>query len=142
MTDNDTVPPATRAGRHRDHQRPARPHAVLVRLSDEEHQAIHDAASRTHLTATGFTAMAALASATATAGPESGQTAAALRDLQQELFAARRAVNMYASNVNQAAAAYNSTGQLPDWIVEAVTLCASAVARIDQVTGRIRRRLR
>src|SRR5581483_6487756 len=65
------------------------------------------------LTATGFTARAALASATGTDGPESGQTAAALRDLQGELFTARRAVNMLASNVNQAAAACYSTGTLP-----------------------------
>jgi hypothetical protein len=137
-----TEPRPTRAGRHRDHQRPARPHAVLVRLSAEEYQAIQDAATRTHLTATGFTAKAALASATASTGPESGQNAAALRDLQGELFAARRAVNMLASNVNQAAAAYNSTGTLPDWISEAVTLCRSAVERLDQVTGRIHRRLR
>jgi hypothetical protein len=49
---------------------------------------------------------------------------------------------MFASNVNQAAAAYNSTSELPDWISDAVTLCRAAVGRFDEVTGHIDRRLR
>jgi hypothetical protein len=65
-----------------------------------------------------------------------------LRELQRELFAARRAVNMFGSNVNQAAAAANATGELPGWAVEAVQLCAHAVVRLDQVTALIDRRLR
>jgi hypothetical protein len=85
--------------------------------------------------------MAALATAADAAGPALGLVAH-LKDMQRELFAARRAVNMFASNVNQAAAAYNSTGEVPDWVSEAVRLCQAAVARLDEVTGRIDRRLR
>jgi uncharacterized protein (DUF1778 family) len=127
--------------RHREHRQPARPHAVLVRLSDEERRLIVIAAKAAHLTPTGFTAMAAIAAADNTAGPATG-TAARLKDLQRELFAARRAVNMFASNVNQAAAALNATGELPDWVTEAVRLCRTAVGRLDEVTGRIDRQLR
>jgi hypothetical protein len=49
---------------------------------------------------------------------------------------------MFGNNVNQAAAAFHSTGQLPDWADEAVRLCAAAVARLDEVTACIGRRLR
>jgi len=127
--------------RHREHRQPARPHAVLVRLSEEERRLIVAAAREARLTPTGFTAMAALAVAGGAAGPAAG-TAATLKDLQRELFAARRAVNMFASNVNQAAAAYNSTGELPDWTEDAVRLCRAAVRRLDEITGRIDRQLR
>lgn len=136
MTNNAKGP--SRA-RHRAHAQPGRPHAVLVRLSAEEKRLIDTAAEAAQLTPTGYTAKAALEAAAA------GQAPAAvgdLRELQHELFAARRAVNMFGSNVNQAAAAYNGTGDLPDWVADAVRLCAAAVARLDAVTERLDRRLR
>lgn len=64
------------------------------------------------------------------------------RELQRELFAARRAVNMFGSNVNQVAAAGHSTGQLPVWAADALRLCTAAVARLDEVAERIHRMLR
>lgn len=127
--------------RHRAHSRPGRRHAVLVRLSDDEKRLIDEAAAAAQLTPTGYTAKAAVAAASRTAQP-GGTDIDELKDLQRDLFAARRAVNMFGANVNQAAAAYHSTGQLPDWAGEAVRLCAAAVARLDQVTARIDRRLR
>ncbi|MEW2385734.1 hypothetical protein AB0873_27095 [Micromonospora sp. NPDC047707] len=126
--------------RHRAHRRPARPHAVLLRLSDEEKAAIEVAAAAAQLTPTGYAAKAAVAAASAGQAP--GGTPGDLRDLQHELFAARRAVVMFGNNVNQAAAAFNATGQLPDWASEAVCLCAAAVARLDEVISLIDRRLR
>ncbi len=113
---------------------------MLLRLSDEEKAVIDAAAALAQLTATGYAAKAAVAAASAAQAP--GGTAGDLRDLQHELFAARRAVVMFGNNVNQAAAAFNATGQLPDWSAKAVRLCAAAVVRLDEVISRIDRKLR
>ncbi|MEV4210210.1 hypothetical protein [Micromonospora sp. NPDC049662] len=136
-TEKPDPPPKAR---HRAHNRPARPHAVLLRLSEEEKAAIDTAAAVAQLTATGYAAKAAVAAASAAQAP--GGTTGDLRDLQHELFAARRAVVMFGNNVNQAAAAFNASGQLPDWATEAVRLCAAAVTRLDEVISRIDRKLR
>ena len=135
---------AARGPRDRTHSTPRRPHAVLVRLSDEEKRLIGDAAAAVGLTPTGYAAKAAVEAASAGQAPIPAAVGggADLRELQRELFAARRAVNMIGSNLNQAAAAANSTGVLPEWTADAVRLCASAVARLDEVTARIHRRLR
>ncbi|WP_124861736.1 hypothetical protein [Micromonospora arida] len=138
MDSEQPAPPCK--ARHRAHNRPGRPHAVLLRLSDEEKAAIDAAAVAAQLTATGYAAKAAVAAASAAQAP--GGTAGDLRDLQHELFAARRAVVMFGNNVNQAAAAFNTTGQLPEWAADAVRLCEEAVARLDEVISRIDRKLR
>ncbi|MET7962060.1 hypothetical protein [Micromonospora zamorensis] len=41
-----------------------------------------------------------------------------------------------------AAAASNTTGQLPEWAAVAIRLCEEAVARLDEVISRIDRQLR
>lgn len=113
---------------------------MLLRLSDEEKAAIEAAAAAVQLTPTGYAAKAAVAAASA--GQVPNGVNGDLRDLQHEFFAARRAVAMIGNNVNQAAAAFNATGRLPDWTAEAVRLCAAAVARLDEVMSLIDRRLR
>ena len=137
--DNDQPAPPRKV-RHRAHQRPARPHAMLLRLSDEEKAALDTAAAAADLTATGYAAKAAVGAATAGQAPS--DAIGDLRGLQHELFAARRAVAMFGNNVNQAAAAFHATGQLPDWTTDAVRLCAAAVARLDEMISMIHRRLR
>lgn len=97
------------------------------------------AAAEAGLTVAGFAAKAAIA---ASSGGNCPGTSGDLRELQRELFAARRSVTLFGSNVNQAAAGWNSTGELPEWAIEAVRLCRRAVDRLDEVTGRIHRRLR
>jgi hypothetical protein len=111
-----------------------------VRLSDHERDLVVAAARAARLTPTGYAAKAAIAAVSSQVAPAAGLTEA-LRGLQRELFAARRALNMLASNVNQAAAAYNSTGELPAWTADAVTLATQAVTRLDKVTQRVGRRL-
>jgi hypothetical protein len=116
---------------------------MSVRLSDDEKAAVAEAAMAAGLTPAGYVAKAAIAAATTdTTAALAGVRGDALRDLLRELFAARRAVNMFGSNVNQAAAAFNATGELPQWVAEAVELCRAAVARLDAVTARIATRLR
>ena len=132
---------AARGPRDRTHHTTRRPHAVLVRLSEDEKQLIDTAAAAAQLTPTGYTAKAAVEAASAGQAPTAAGTGEDLRELQRELFAARRALNMIGSNLNQAAAAANSTGELPDSAADTVRLCAAAVARLDEVTARIHRRL-
>lgn len=127
--------------RHREHQMPGRPYRLSVRLSEAEHQAVRDAAHAAQLTVAGYAGKTVVAAAHREVAPTAG-LADVLKELQREMFAARRAVNMLASNVNQAAAAYHSTGRLPDWVADAVRLCRAAVVRLDEVTGRVDRQLR
>ncbi len=106
-----------RSAAHRAHLSPARPHRVFPRLSDDERDLVVKAAAEAGLTLAGFVAKAAIAASTALGGPSTAS--GDLRELQRELFAARRAVNMFGSNVNQVAAAGHSTGQLPVWAADA-----------------------
>jgi hypothetical protein len=130
---------ASRPRHHRAHQRPGRPHRLYLRLSGQEMHLLQAAAAEAGLTVAGFAAKAAVAAASDGDGPGASGD---LRELQRELFAARRSVTLFGSNVNQAAAGWNSTGELPEWVVEAVRLCRRAVDRLDEVTAQIHRRLR
>src|SRR4051812_39533059 len=133
-----TTKAAARGPRDRTHSTPRRPHAVLVRLSDDEKRLIDAAAAAVGLTRTGYAGKAAVEAAAAGQAP----TAVGGGEDLRELFTARRAVNMIGSNLNQAAAAANSPRVLPGGTTDAVRLCAAAVARLDEVTARIHRRLR
>ncbi|GAA4737667.1 hypothetical protein Prum_067950 [Phytohabitans rumicis] len=61
--------------------------------------------------------------------------------MQRELFAARTAVNRTGTNLNQAVAQVNSTGQPPVWLEHAVDRVGNAVRELDALVGRIHRRL-
>lgn len=126
--------------RHRAHHRPGRPHRLTVRLSTDEHDLVTRAASAVGLTPAGFVGRTAVAAASREVTPTAGQVDV-LRELQRELFAARRAVNLLATTVNQADAGL-ATGELPVWPREAVALCRATVARLDEVTARIDGQLR
>ena len=124
--------------RHRPHRFPARQYRVYVRLSDDEQALVDQAAAANATTAAGYLADAGVAAAREHAGAiASGE----LADLQRELFAARRALNLLASNVDQAAAIANTTGVVPPWMSDAIRLCVTAVQRVDAVTARIHRKL-
>jgi hypothetical protein len=127
--------------RHRTHLMPGRPYRVSVRVSEAEWRLIDAAARAAGLTPSGYVGKAAVAASGREDAPSAGLVDG-LRELQRELFAARRAVNMFAANVNQAAAAFHATGRLPVWVEDAVGLCRGAVGRLDAVTARIDRRLR
>lgn len=130
-------------GRHRGHQFPARPHRLTPRFSSDELASITSAAVAVGVTPTGFCAEAAVAAATgvplAAAGSQDRQ---ALASLQRELFDAVTAVNRIGTNLNQAAARLNATGEAPVWLERAVALCRRSLGRLDEVTGRIHRALR
>jgi hypothetical protein len=65
-----------------------------------------------------------------------------LAELQRELFAARTAVIRTGTNLNQATAALNATGEAPAWLDRAVERCGQSLRQLDAVTVEIDRRLR
>jgi len=91
------------------------------------------------MTAAGFCAEAALGAVETgqIQGIEAGREE--LREAMIELFAVRKAINRFGTNVNQAVAALKSTGEAPVWLADAVGLCTRAVAAVDAVTARISR---
>jgi hypothetical protein len=135
--------PPARRGRDRDHT-PGRRRPVQAAFTDAEYTDLAAAARRVGLTPTGFVADAALAVAR-------GQISAAvgdnplievLRQLMHEMFAARTALNRTGTNLNQATAALNSTGQAPVWLAQAVEAYRRSLQQFDDTTARISRRLR
>jgi hypothetical protein len=144
-------------GRHRRHRFPARPHAFKVLYSDDEHSIILRAAEVAGLRPSGYVAAAALAMAEQVHGDrhpkqadepdeadqrrESALTPHRDRELLAELVQARLALRRYAVNVNQIAAALNSSGVAPVWLDRAVAGADRAVDRLDAVAQRLVRRL-
>ncbi|MGN9911129.1 hypothetical protein ACTMTJ_26590 [Phytohabitans sp. LJ34] len=101
------------------------------------------AARRAGLTPTGFCAVAALAAArgeTATVEPERLEFEA-LAGVQVELFDLRTAVNRVGTNLNQAVAAFNSSGQAPVWLCTVVTMCGRTLGAVDEVIAALHRRV-
>jgi hypothetical protein len=90
-----------------------------------------------------FCAEAALAAARGTGQVlHEAQEREGLARLQRQLFAARTAVNRFGTNVNQAVAKLNSTGEAPPELVAAVALTGRSVARLDELIAVMDRRLR
>jgi uncharacterized protein (DUF1778 family) len=142
---SDADAPAEQAdgGRWRPHASQGRVHRLTPRFSAEELEEVKQAAASIGMTATGFCADSALAAARGVPlALATEQEREALARLLRELFAARTAVVRFGTNVNQAVAALNSTGQAPDSLDRAVVLCTRSVQALDEVTAEVARRLR
>ena len=128
-------------GRDRDHQQPARPHQIKLRVSHDEYATIAAAARDAGLTPSGYAAETALAAATRTDPPSLTPWRTALT----ELIEARTQVRRIGTNINQAARAINADGESPVWLEHALTITARALCRLDdsaaalQVLARHRR---
>lgn len=150
-------------GRHRQHVFPGRANVVKVRYTDDELAVIACAADLTGLRVSGFVAVAALLLARGFVGDE-GETlqgeqvervvpvlggrpvvvawsAGQDQALLEELVQARLALRRYGVNVNQAVAALNSGAGVPVWLEQAVAGSDRAVARVDEATAALTRRL-
>ena len=116
-----------RAGRDREHLRPARARQVKLRLSEREFADLADAGRRAGLTPSGFAADAALAAARA----EPPRVDEPWRRALAEVMAARTQVRRFGTNVNQAVRVLNATGDPPDWLDVAVARTTRAVESLD-----------
>jgi hypothetical protein len=137
--------PRARAGRDRDHRFPGRVRRAGPSFHDDEWTAIVAAARQVDLTPTGFIAQAAYAHARGecgtTGGGLGGDGLEALRQVLGELFETRTALNRVGTNLNQAVAAFNATGQPPVWLADAVRLVTRAVSTVDEMAAGVGRRL-
>ena len=109
---------------------PGRRNALKVLYDDVEVASVRAAAQVAGLTPTGFVASAGLT----VAGSGVTPVTSADRALLAELLQARTALRRYGVNLNQAVAALNSGAGAPVWLLQAVSGCARASDRMDQVT--------
>jgi hypothetical protein len=146
MTDAHNSPnptPDRRERRYRRHSSIPRKYRVTARFNDEELAALQAAAEAAALTLTGYCAMAVVAAAR---GEQSDlldglPSEEELGEMQRELYAARVAVNKAGTNINQAVAQINATGEPPVWLEHAVLRGMQAVEQVDAVVSRIHQRL-
>jgi hypothetical protein len=124
-------------GRDRTHLRSGRPHRLNARFTADELAEIETAAIGAGMTPTGFLAEAGLAAARGAPSAPLSPTREALAEMQGELFDARVALGRIGTNLNQAAAALNATGEAPAWLERVVLLCERRMAALDEVVSRI-----
>jgi hypothetical protein len=142
-SDQDQTAGADDCARRRTYSSPQRVHRLSPRFSADELAEVHQAAASVGMTATGFCADSALAAARGVpVALATAQEREALARLLRELFAARTAVNRFGTNVNQASAVLNATGEAPEWLGSAIRLCTRSVRALDQVIAEVDRRLR
>lgn len=136
-----TQPQPTERGRDRQHRFPGREYRLTPRFARDELADIEAAAAAVGMTPTGFCAEAAASTARGIRSAALNADRATFADLQTALFEARVAVGRIGTNLNQAVAALNATGVAPEWLERAAVLCERRLARLDEVIGRVDRRL-
>ncbi len=114
---------------------------MKVLYDDQEWAVVVQATQMAGLRPSSYVAAQALTAAQVTVAATGGEgtrrrragaVPAADREMLAELMQARVAINRYGVNVNQAAAALNSTGQAPVWMEQAVAGARPAVERMDE----------
>ena len=129
-------------GRHRSHRGEARHRRLSPRFTAEERAEVIAAAASAGCRRRRFCAEAALAAARGTPMVlGAAQDREALARLQRQLFAARTEVVRFGTNVNQAVAALNTTGEAPEWMGRAIP-GGDSVSELDEVIAEVDRRLR
>lgn len=119
--------------RHRPHRFPGRDRVVKVRYDEQEPYTLAEAAGRAGLIPSGFLAAAGLSIATGQRPPAPMVD----REVLGELLALRTAIVRYGVLVNQALAAWHSTGNAPVWLQQAMHGAHRAVRRVDEATDRL-----
>ena len=128
-------------GRDRRHLYPGRQRRIAPTFTDGEYADIAAAAVAAGVTPTGFCAEAALSAARGVRSAALDPARETFADMQVELFDARVALGRIGTNLNQAVAALNATGDAPDWLERVVALCERRMQRLDGVIERVDRRL-
>jgi hypothetical protein len=121
----------------RARQEVPRPRLVKFFLSDEELAEVDGAAGRAGLARGAFAAQAALAAARGTKAPGSSPVREALVEVMTAAGLVRRA----GTNLNQAVAKLNATGQPGPDLVPAAEFCGRVIRRLDETAEQLRRRI-
>ena len=123
------------AVRRRRRQTTPRPHAVSARFSDEEFEALAEAAAAAGVTPTSYVASSAVALARGQVRP----MPAGIGDVMRELVDARTQLVRYGVLLNQAVARLNATGQVDGSLVAAAQRCDAAMSSLRSATERLGR---
>jgi hypothetical protein len=123
------------AARRRSRQAEPRPRLVKFFLTDEELAELDQAADRAGLARGAFAAEAALAAARGRPSPASSMAREALVEVMTAAGLVRRA----GTNLNQAVAKLNATGQCEEDLVPAARFCVRVIRRLDETAEQLRR---
>jgi hypothetical protein len=121
--------------RRRSRQPVSRPRVVQFSLTEEEFDQVSRAAERAGLARGAFAAEAALASAR---GGEA-KVWSPLREALVEVIAAAGLVRRAGTNLNQAVAKLNATGQRGEDLLPATQFCVRVIRRLDETAEQLRR---
>jgi hypothetical protein len=125
------------AARRRSRQAAPRPRLVKFFVTDEELAELEQAADRAGLARAAFAAEAAMAAARGTSSPASSLAREALVEVMTAAGLVRRA----GTNLNQAVAKLNATGQRGADVVPAAEFCVRVIRRMDEAAEQLRRRV-
>ena len=123
--------------RRRSRQAVSRPRVIQFSLTDEEFEEISGAAIRARLARGAFAAEVTLAAARGT----QGRAESPLRSALIELMAAAGLVRRVGTNLNQAVARLNATGQRGEDLLPAAQFCVRVIHRLDEAAEHVRRNI-
>jgi hypothetical protein len=121
--------------RRRSRQAVSRPRVVQFSLTEEEFDEVSQAAKRSGLARGAFAAEAALASARGT----ELKAGSPVRQALVEVIAAAGLVRRVGTNLNQAVARLNATGQRGEDLLPAAQFCVRVIRRLDETAEQLRR---
>jgi hypothetical protein len=122
-------------GRRRSRGAVARHRVVQLSLSEEEFGEVSAAASRLGMARGAYAAEAVLAAARGEPAP----ALSPLREALTEVMTAAGLVRRAGTNLNQAVARLNATGQPGPDLVPAAEFCARVIRRLDDTAEQLRR---
>ena len=121
--------------RRRSRQAVARPHVVQFKLTAEEFIEVSRAAERLGLARGAFAAEAAVAAARGGEPP----ALSPLREALAEVMTAAGLVRRAGTNLNQAVARLNATGQRGADLLPTAEFCVRVIRRLDEAAEQLRR---
>ena len=123
------------AVRRRSRQAAPRLRLVKFFLTDEELAELDEAAGQAGLARGAFAAEVTMAAARG----RSARISAPLREALVELMSAAGLVRRIGTNLNQAVARLNATGQRGEDLLPAAQFCARVIRRLDEAAEHVRR---
>ena len=126
---------ASTVRRRRSRQGVSRPKVVQFSLTEEEFEQVSASAAQSGMARGAFAAEATLAAARG----ESARASSPLREALVELMSAAGLVRRVGTNLNQAVARLNATGQRGDDLLPAAQFCVRVIRRLEEAAEQLRR---
>ena len=126
---------ASTVRRRRSRESVSRPKVVQFSLTEDEFDKVSASAAQSGMARGAFAAEATLAAARGV----SARAASPLREVLVELMSAAGLVRRVGTNLNQAVARLNATGQRGDDLLPAAQFCVRVIRRLDETAEKLRR---